>query len=174
MPENTIDIFKAVKSGDIETVKKYIENGGDANAKDISGCTPLHNCNNSEIAKLLLEHGADVNAKNNDGQTPFHICKNNDMLHFFIRIKEASLRAKDNFGKTPLNNPFVKQYMEHARRFVWTDEDVIMDGDDIDKKNDTAKNDEINEKKHQEKIKRLKKLVKKIRESKLKDSGDPK
>ena len=64
--------FKAVENHKLESVKKFVANGVDVNAKDKDGWTPLmvsvwHG--NLDIAKLLVENGADVNAQNNDGNT---------------------------------------------------------------------------------------------------------
>ena len=59
---NTIDIFKAVWSDDIEAVKNYINNGGDVNAKDKrEGLTVLMWARfgrSYKTVQLLKSHGA--------------------------------------------------------------------------------------------------------------------
>ena len=66
----SVDIYKAVGTGNIEAVKEYLAAGGDVNAKDDDGRTPLHYAASKEIAELLIASGADVNAKTDDGETP--------------------------------------------------------------------------------------------------------
>jgi uncharacterized protein len=56
-------LMKAVKSNDVARVKELIQQGGNINASDTNGDTPLvmaayEGC--TEIVKLLLEAGADV------------------------------------------------------------------------------------------------------------------
>ena len=70
-PDNLIR--KAVRDGNIEAVKQYLDAGTDVNAKEENGVTPLHQAarnGHKEIAELLIAKGADVNVKNEDGETP--------------------------------------------------------------------------------------------------------
>lgn len=60
-------LIKSIKSEDLESVKEYLKNGADANARDDKTNSAL-SCAiafkpNFKIIKLLVEHGADVNAK---------------------------------------------------------------------------------------------------------------
>ena len=69
-------IHESVEEQDVEAVKEYLANGGDANATDFEGDTLLLLAafvSNSEIIDLLLEKGADVNAKGGYGRTPIHV-----------------------------------------------------------------------------------------------------
>ena len=53
--------------------EKYLADGGDINAVDTEGCTPLFYAvrrKNVEICRFLVEHAADVNHPNQDGLTP--------------------------------------------------------------------------------------------------------
>ena len=55
----------------INTIKYLIENGANVNAIDDTHHTPLHLCNNKNIAAFLIEKGANVNAKTKrSGETP--------------------------------------------------------------------------------------------------------
>ena len=47
----------------LETIELLISRGANVNAIDDTHHTPLHMCNNKEIAELLIDSGANVNAK---------------------------------------------------------------------------------------------------------------
>jgi ankyrin repeat protein len=68
---NTSALNTAIRKGDIETVKKFIEYGEDVN-KMSNELTPLMTAaryNQAEIIKVLLSNGADIDAKNEKGFT---------------------------------------------------------------------------------------------------------
>jgi len=57
--------------GDTKAVKAYLDKGENVNLQDEPGITPLHMCNNKEIAEMLIDNGANVNAKTKrSGETP--------------------------------------------------------------------------------------------------------
>ena len=61
-----ISIHDAARKGNIEAVKQHLDAGGDVDAKDKSGQTPLHRAaanGQKETAELLIAKGADLNAK---------------------------------------------------------------------------------------------------------------
>ena len=61
-----ISIHFAARKGNIEAVKQHLDAGGDVDAKDKSGQTPLHRAaawDRKEVAELLIAKGADLNAK---------------------------------------------------------------------------------------------------------------
>lgn len=72
-----IKLHEAVLDGDIELVKKLIDNGVDVNEKDDNLFTSLHyasqeftkNDNCLEIAKILLNSGIDIDSKDSYGNT---------------------------------------------------------------------------------------------------------
>jgi len=99
---NTIDIFNAVRNDDIETVKTYINNGGDVNVKNKYGVTALVLARRTvEIAKLLLDAGADVNAKNKWGETPLMWARDAEIAKLLIDAG-ADVNARDDHGFTAL------------------------------------------------------------------------
>jgi ankyrin repeat protein len=68
-------LFRAVKNGDIRTVKKLLRDGADPNAENNHKLTPLQHAaywGESEIVELLLKAGADVHHDNGHGWTALH------------------------------------------------------------------------------------------------------
>lgn len=60
---------------DIGTIELLIDSGGDVNARNGDGCTPLFNAlssGNKDIIQILLDSGAAVNIKDTSGNTPLH------------------------------------------------------------------------------------------------------
>ncbi|MEM6468490.1 MAG: acyltransferase family protein [Planctomycetota bacterium] len=70
----TVDIWEAVTLGDKIAIERYLDRGGDVNAKNpSSGATPLHVAcffGKIEAAELLLDADASLEATNNEGLTP--------------------------------------------------------------------------------------------------------
>ncbi len=68
-------LHKAVSDGDIEQVKKLIEDGADINAQNDLGRTPIYYAierNHIDLVKLLISKNADVNAKDLYDNTSLH------------------------------------------------------------------------------------------------------
>ena len=66
-------IWAAVKTGDLDGVKKQLANGIKVDSRDAMGITPLSLATLTEeieVASYLISKGADVNARNDDGATP--------------------------------------------------------------------------------------------------------
>ena len=73
--EPSVDIWEAAKVGNIESVKKYLDAGGDVDAKDKYEWTGLSWAaaeGQNEIVDLLIAKGAYVNAKDYRGSTSLH------------------------------------------------------------------------------------------------------
>ncbi len=70
------DLHRAVRSGDIESVRALLKQGVSVNAIDSLGGTPLHDAvwaGDKATVKLLIEAGADVNARHSQaGSMPLH------------------------------------------------------------------------------------------------------
>ena len=99
VPDNLIR--KAVRDGNIEAVKQYLDAGTDVNAKDENGVTPLHQAayhSNKETAELLLDKGADVNARDNGGETPLDFATHPDNPN--KNKKETADLLRKHGGKT--------------------------------------------------------------------------
>jgi len=66
-------IFRAVKDGDLQQVKRYLAEGIDVDIRDKVNSTPLSwasSCGHLEMVKYLAEHGADINSQYDAGNTP--------------------------------------------------------------------------------------------------------
>lgn len=68
-------LFRAVKNGDIRTVKKLLRDGADPNMANNHKLTPLHHAaywGETEICDMLLKAGADPHLHNGHGWTALH------------------------------------------------------------------------------------------------------
>ena len=73
--KSSTSIHDAAVEGNIEIVKKYLDDGNDVDFKNYDFMTPLHFAaigGHKEIAELLITKGADVNVKGIGGWTPLH------------------------------------------------------------------------------------------------------
>jgi len=110
-----IDIFSAVKDGDIEAVRKYLDAGGDTNASDIAGLTSLHYASRydqKEIVQLLIINGASINSQSDNGLTPLHLSgkTGNKEITELLLDQGAVANPKDVNGKTPLDYAIDKKH----------------------------------------------------------------
>jgi hypothetical protein len=101
-------LIEAASRGDLEKVKRLLNEGADVNAKNKYGQTPLHwaaTWGHLDIVKLLVDRGADINAKDEDGETPLHWAAANDHLDVveFLLDRGADVNAKSGYGQTPLH-----------------------------------------------------------------------
>ena len=69
------NLFSATRSGDLEAIKKHLDNGSDVHKRDSLKLTPVHWATingQTNALKLLIEKGGDINVKM-DGMTPLHM-----------------------------------------------------------------------------------------------------
>ena len=69
-------LIQATKEGNIVAVNQHLAAGGDVNAKDERGKTPLHfaaEYGHREIAKLLIAEGADLNVRDMSEMTALQV-----------------------------------------------------------------------------------------------------
>jgi len=101
-------IHLAAGAGDLDKVKKFIEQGTHVDAKDKAGLTALQWAimqDHKDVAAFLIDKGADINVRDKRGQTPLHqACSRGrkDMAEFLI-AKGAHVNLKDKDGQTPLH-----------------------------------------------------------------------
>lgn len=68
-------LHQAAKKGNLDEVRRLIEDGANVNVKDENSDTPLYIAvgqGHKEIAELLISKGADVNVVCTLGYTPLH------------------------------------------------------------------------------------------------------
>ena len=106
----TVDrgLHEAVTRGDLDSVLKMLDRGGDIEAKDPgAGASPLHFAvmkGGMPVIDLLVRRGADVNSRTRNGTTPLHTAVLYARLEVaeFLAGKGADLNAKSVSGATPL------------------------------------------------------------------------
>lgn len=86
---------------DYSILRVYCEKGGNINAQDDEGNTPLHKCRSLEEAKALISKGADPRIPNNAGQTPYFAAQNKEVAAFFAGQRFPL--PFDNQGRNPLH-----------------------------------------------------------------------
>jgi len=75
-PPPTINLYRAIQSGDLDQIKRHIHWGTDIDQADTQGERPLHAAarrGRLVIARELLQNSADPNATNQAGETPLRI-----------------------------------------------------------------------------------------------------
>ena len=114
----SIDVHTAAATGDLETVKKYLDSGADVNAPGLIGSTPLHfaaRAGHLEVARLLLDSGAEINIRSDPGVTPLHAAAhgNHDAMAELLIRRGADKDPRDkNHGYTPLHRAAVYGHVE--------------------------------------------------------------
>jgi len=97
----------AVKTGDVQSVKDFINNKGlKAAMVDKNGRTPLHwaaDFGQVEVMEFLLSKGANVNATDKFGITPLlaAVYENHKPAVAFLVQKGANKKVKGSDGLTP-------------------------------------------------------------------------
>jgi hypothetical protein len=102
------NLHEAVVNGDIDAVRRLLEQGADIEAKDPgSGASPLHYAvmkGRMQVIDLLLSRNADVNSRTRNGTTPLHTAALYARLEVAERLIElrADINAVSAGGSTPL------------------------------------------------------------------------
>ena len=96
LPPFELNLFTAAERMHLDTVKKFVEEGADLEAKnEKKGHTPLILAVRSrrlEVVKYLVEKGADVNAPSKHGRLPLKfaiVAKKNDDVIKYLKSKGA-------------------------------------------------------------------------------------
>lgn len=104
------DIFSLVRSGDLAALTTLIERGGDVNARNAAGQTPLMSAaresNNPKLIEQLINQGADVAARDHSGMTALmHAAVTGRLQNAeYLVEKGVDPGLKDNNGKTVIDH----------------------------------------------------------------------
>ncbi|KAL8714062.1 MAG: hypothetical protein Q9225_006637 [Loekoesia sp. 1 TL-2023] len=102
----------AAATGNLRLIRLLIQEGGDVNAQDEDGETPLHWAmtreGNYEVARLLIQNGADLANRTVDGSTP---------LHMYFNDTIAKILSRDGWIEETLPN---SQGMSIAHFLAWS------------------------------------------------------
>jgi uncharacterized protein len=101
------ELIAAAKKGDLEHVRKLLDEGDDVNAENDNGETALLYAalkGNLEMVKLLIEREADVEARDKDGFTVLMAAASGGHLDVagLLIEKGAEVNAKNVDGETAL------------------------------------------------------------------------
>ena len=140
------EMFGAVLKGNIATVKQYLDNGVNVNAKNEPGLTPLHWAVNEdfkgshrELAKLLIDKGADVNARDDILDTPLHGASNKETAEILTKAG-ADVNAKNINGKAIVYSSArnATNVSVTWKMYLGLVELLIAKGADVDVKNESG------------------------------------
>ena len=105
--QSEVDILDAVQSGDIATVKKFLDEGVPVDLTDEEGWSLLHHAaavGQVDVINLLREKGCHVDLIDNEGRTPLHYAATNgdtETIRLLIAMG-SNVNFVDNEGNTPL------------------------------------------------------------------------
>lgn len=100
-------LFDAAHDGNIEEIKRLLDEGADINARDKDNNTILHwaiSNDQLEAVKELLDRGIDIELRENGGFTALHFAarlRNVEIVKELLN-RGADIHAKTNAGKTAL------------------------------------------------------------------------
>jgi len=104
-----MSLVNAVKNGNVNTVKKLLNNGANVNQADNeNGITPLLTASrngHTEVVKLLLNKGADVNKAGMFGRTPLWNASqegHTKVVKVLLGARGIDVNKVENYGQTPL------------------------------------------------------------------------
>ena len=140
------EMFGAVLKGNIATVKQYLDNGVNVNAKSEPGLTSLHCAVNEdfkgshrELVKLLIDKGADVNARDDILDTPLHGASNKETAEILTKAG-ADVNAKNINGKAIVYSSArnATNVSVTWKMYLGLVELLIAKGADVDVKNESG------------------------------------
>ena len=105
-------IHHAVKSGNLNRVKAFLNQGVPVNSRDEHGATPLHWAawmGRLSVVQELLKRGAHVNPRTRSGMTPLHIAS-----HIHPYVVHALLKAGANPKYRTMNGKSISNFFPNA------------------------------------------------------------
>ncbi|UYV76109.1 MTPN [Cordylochernes scorpioides] len=114
----------AIREGNLERIKKLVENGENFNLKNERGSAPLHiavTLRKINIIEYLLKIGANIDIRDLYEQTPLHkAASNRDNMAVikYLVMAGAYVNAVDIDGKTPLHITSIYEQLEASRYLI--------------------------------------------------------
>lgn len=124
----------AVIKGDLDAVKRLVEEKANIETKSRRGYTPLQYAllrEHSEVARYLIESGAAIDEKNSQGATLLHLAAAKGLTEIVKIFSDKNLdkNARDNKLRTPLHDAIRKGHVEVAKYLIANGAD--MDAQDV-------------------------------------------
>ena len=98
------ELAEAIRSGDLKTARRLLEEGASPNQKLPFGMTAVHLAalmQETPILRLLLQEGGDPNIRNETGNTPLFMAETGDDVRALVEAG-ADANARNELGSTPL------------------------------------------------------------------------
>lgn len=118
-----MNIFDEIKNGNIEFVKKFIDQRGEFVIHSKNGETPFHFAvyfEQLDIIKLLIKKKIDINIKNKDDNTPLHYAVffgKNKIAKLLIN-NGADITIENKHKETPLINAIKSYHIDIVETIV--------------------------------------------------------
>jgi ankyrin repeat protein len=126
-----MDIFEAIKDGNLEVIKKLIKAGADVNIQDEIGDTPLFlavdNIQYDTVVELLKIENIDVNIQNKDKCTALMLASIDGSLDIVLKLlehKNINLNIEDVDGNTALMISVREGHLEIAKALIEANAEV--------------------------------------------------
>ena len=124
-----MNIFKAIRNGDLGRVQELIKEWADVNAISPDGDSPLYlatESGNLEIIQELKKYGAYVYAKNLYGWTTLQLAAQSGDLEMAKELLKngANVNAKNIYGQTPLDLAAQCGHLEMVKELIKEEADV--------------------------------------------------
>lgn len=124
-------MISAAEQGDVQAVKRLLDEGASVDARDGSGRTALIAAayeNHLDVAEALIEAGSDVNAKDKTEQSAYLISTaevgDDPRLLKLTLDNGADVRSLDSYNGTGLIRAADRGYIEVVKALLKTDIDV--------------------------------------------------
>ena len=109
------NIHHAAKAGHVLLTELLIAKGGEVNAQDEEGNTPIIVASaygHVEVVDLLIQVGGDVNKQNESGLTPLHYASANDQVLERLIQAGGEVNTQSSDGWTPLHIASIGGHVE--------------------------------------------------------------